>query len=201
MEKTNLRRARDNISFGGPTPEFGKGPSVEYELREDILYRDFRDKSLDASGSVVGSDVDELCEESEQKQEDPDEEKDELEDEEVEVEVEDVGEDQIIPVNGQSPEEQLSSKREGTIIEGEHSSKPPIEPQNGRDENHRGTNSVEQCHHSRNDTNVLVYRGPYHEQLIASPEAEPMAEVLPGFRTRVRSRPSYYESDDELIWD
>ena len=44
-EKFNIRKARETTSFGVPTPEFGKGAIVDYELQEEILYRHLRDKS------------------------------------------------------------------------------------------------------------------------------------------------------------
>ena len=55
LEKTVARRARDNISFGTLTPDFGKGPAVNYELQQEIL--DFRDKSPAANESAVVLDV------------------------------------------------------------------------------------------------------------------------------------------------
>ena len=44
-EKFNIRKARETTSFGVPTPEFGKGAIMDYELQEEILYRHLRDKS------------------------------------------------------------------------------------------------------------------------------------------------------------
>lgn len=53
VEKTNVRKARDTCSFGVQTPEFGKMTPVDYELQEDILYRNFKDKTPSAFESGV----------------------------------------------------------------------------------------------------------------------------------------------------
>lgn len=53
VEKTNVRKARDTCSFGVQTPEFVKMGPMDYELQEDILYRNFKDKTPSASESGV----------------------------------------------------------------------------------------------------------------------------------------------------
>jgi hypothetical protein len=53
VEKTNVRKARDTCSFGVQTPEFVKMTPVDYELQEDILYRNFKDKTPSAFESGV----------------------------------------------------------------------------------------------------------------------------------------------------
>lgn len=53
VEKTNIRKARDTCSFGVQTPEFGKMAPMDYELQEEILYRNFKDRSPNGCEIVV----------------------------------------------------------------------------------------------------------------------------------------------------
>ena len=189
VEKTKYRRARETISFGGPTPDFGKGAIVDYELLEEILYRDIRDKSLeDESEEEDSSDEDDGAEELRTETED---------------ETEDETEEETESVYRQPPEAQLSGERDRRI-ENETSSPEiplePVEPQSGREENHHGVKLKEQGHHS----NGLVFQGPSEEQLVASPEAEPMPELPPGVRPREPSRRHDHHCDwdeEELLWN
>jgi hypothetical protein len=79
LEKAIPRRARETTSFGVPTPDFGKGTIVDYELQEDILYRDFMDTISAQNESSVAS-----SEGSEQEQDSSDDTEDEQSEEESE---------------------------------------------------------------------------------------------------------------------
>jgi hypothetical protein len=211
VEKSKYRRARETISFGVPTPDFGKGAIVDYELLEEILYRDFRDKSLEDEqdeSEEDSSDEDNGAEErwregTEETEEEPGEETEEEPEEEAEEETGDETEEETEFVNRQPPEAQLSDERDKRI-ENETSSPEiplePVEPQSGREENHQGIKSMEQGPHS-NGNRFLVYQGPSDEQLVASPEAEPMPELPLGVRPREPSRRQHCDWEEELLWN
>lgn len=158
-EKINSRRARDNIAFGAPTPDFGKGSILDYELEEEILYGRFTDNSLNASGNAV------ITVEHER-----------LEKEKADLSYED---------NDETEDEEPSSGRDHTIENRRTAPEVFVEPQIA---SHRGMKPIQAYHSALTREYTLVYKGSYGEQLVASPETEPMPELPPGVRPREPSR-------------